>query len=171
LWSLGAILTENESPRPADIIVVIGGDDSGNRILKAAEMVRSGYAPKILVSGVGGIYGHHETDLAIDFAVAHGYPRGEFVPFYYAAVSTRDEAKADIAQIRRLGVRKYILVTSDFHTARARRTFRRESAGLEMSVVAAPDKDWDSGKWWKTREGRKLWFSEFVKTIADYLRI
>jgi uncharacterized SAM-binding protein YcdF (DUF218 family) len=171
LWSLGAVLNNSEAPRKADMIVVIGGDYRGSRILEAAELVRQGYAPKVFVSGMGEIYGHHECELAIDFAVQRGYPRDAFVAFLYPAVSTVDEARADTRELRRLGVHKYLLVTSVYHTARASRIFRRESAGLEMHPVSAPDRYWENGQWWKNREGRKLWFFEAVKTIADYLRI
>lgn len=171
LWSLGAILDHSEAPQKADIIVVIGGDARGNRIMKAAELVRQGYAPKVLVSGQGAMYGHHESDLAIDFAVEHNYPREEFSAFRYPALSTVDEAAADIRELRTLGVHRYLLVTSPYHTARAARIFRREGAGFEMHVVSAPDPYWQNGEWWKSREGRKLWFLEFIKTMADYFRI
>jgi uncharacterized SAM-binding protein YcdF (DUF218 family) len=171
LWSLGAILNSNEIPQEADMIVVLGGDYDGSRILTAAELVREGYAPRVLVSGAGSLYGHHESDLSIDFAVQHGYPRDEFIPFRYPAVSTADEARADLDELRRRGVHKYLLVTSVYHTARAGRVFRREGASFEMQVIAAPDRYWQNGQWWKNREGRKLWFFETVKTIADWFRI
>jgi uncharacterized SAM-binding protein YcdF (DUF218 family) len=171
LWSLGAILDSSEPPQKADMIVVIGGDARGNRILTAAELVREGYGPKVLVSGQGAMYGRHESDMAIDFAVQHNYPRDEFIPLRYPALSTVDEATADIRQLRQLGVHKYLLVTSPYHTARAARIFRREGAGLEVHMVSAPEPYWQNGEWWKTREGRKLWFLEFVKTMADWFRI
>ena len=171
LWSLGAILDGSEPPQKADMIVVIGGDARGNRILKAAELVREGYGPKVLVSGQGAMYGRHEADMAVDFAVAHNYPRDEFIPFRYPALSTVDEAAADIRQLRELGVHKYLLVTSAYHTARAARIFRREGAGLELHTISAPDPYWQNGEWWKSREGRKLWFLEFTKTLADCFRI
>jgi uncharacterized SAM-binding protein YcdF (DUF218 family) len=171
LWSLGAILDSSEPPQKADMIVVIGGDAHGNRILKAAELAREGYAPKVLVSGQGAMYGHHESDMAIDFAVEHNYPRDEFIPFRYPALSTADEAAADIRQLRELGVHKYLLVTGPYHTARAARIFRRLGSGLEVHTVSAPEPYWQNGEWWKNREGRKLWFQEFVKTIADWFRI
>ena len=171
LWSFGAILDNGEPPRKADMIVVIGGDAHGSRILTAAELAREGYAPKVLVSGVAEFYGHHESDLAIDFAVQHGYRRDAFIAFRYPALSTVDEARADIRELRRLEVHRYLLVTSVYHTARASRIFRREGSDLEMHPISAPDRYWQNGEWWKDREGRKLWFMEAVKTIADYLRI
>lgn len=171
LWWLGSVLNNGEPPQQADMIVVIGGDYDGSRILTAADLVRQGYAPKVLVSGSGTIYGHHESELAVDLAVEHGYPRDTFIPFLYPALSTTDEARADIRELRKLGVHKYLLVTSVYHTARAGRVFRREGAGLEEHTVSAPNRYWRNGQWWQDREGRKIWFFETVKTIADYLRI
>jgi uncharacterized SAM-binding protein YcdF (DUF218 family) len=171
LWSLGTMLDHGEAPQKADMIVVLGGDVRGNRILKAAELVRDGYAPKVLVSGVEGMYGRHESELEIDFAVANKAPRDEFIPFRYPALNTVGEAQADIAELRRLGVHQYLLVTSPYHTARAGRIFRREGPELEVHPISAAEPFWQNGEWWKNREGRKMWFYEFLKTIADYFRI
>jgi len=171
LWSLGAVLDNSQAPRSAGMIVAIGGDYQGARILKAAELVREGYAPKVLVSGIAGLYGHHESDLAIDFAVQHGYPRDTFIAFRYPALNTVDEARADIAELRRLGVHNYLLVTSIYHSARASRIFHREGPDLEMRSVPAPDLYWPDGVWWRNREGRKIWFYETTKTLAGFFGI
>jgi uncharacterized SAM-binding protein YcdF (DUF218 family) len=166
LRSLGAILVTDEPPQKSDIVVVIGGDFKGNRIVKGGELVRQGFAPKVLSSGSGDIYGHFECDLAIGYAVSHGYSADSFIGLRYPALNTLDEARAVIARLRQLGVHKYLLVTSDYHTARAGRIFRREARDLEEHTISAPDPDWNGGRWWKNREGRKLWFNEFVKTIT-----
>lgn len=171
LWALGAFLSDSQAPQKSDMIVVIGGDYLGNRVLRAAELAREGYAPRVLVSGVGFMYGRHESDLEIDFAVRRGYPRDMFIPFYYAALNTRDEARADIAEMRRRGVNKYLLVTSIYHSARASRVFRREGRGMEMRSVPSDDPWWANGEWWRNREGRKIWLTETLKTGADYLGI
>jgi uncharacterized SAM-binding protein YcdF (DUF218 family) len=167
LRSLGAVLVSAETPQKADIVVVIGGDYKGNRILKGGELVREGYVPKVLCSGSGGIYGHFESDLEIEYAVSRGYPADTFIGLHYPALNTDDEARAVIGRLRQLGVHKYLLVTSDFHTARAGRIFRREGRDLEEHTISAPDPDWNGGQWWKNREGRKIWFYEMIKTITD----
>ena len=165
---LGSILVNAQPPEKADIVVVIGGDLLGNRILKGAELVRQGYAPLVLASGSGSIYGHFESDLAVDFAEHHGYPAGLFVSFHEPALSTQEEARRVIAELRRRGVHRYLLVTSDYHTARAGRIFRREGSGLEMRTVAAPDPYWAGGRWWTNREGQKIWLYETMKTIGNF---
>jgi uncharacterized SAM-binding protein YcdF (DUF218 family) len=167
----GRELVNSESPQKADIVAVIGGDYKGNRITKAAELVRHGYAPRVLVSGAGGQYGHMESELAIAYAVEKGYPRDIFIGLQYPALSTTDEARAVTARLRQMGVHTYLLVTSDYHSARATRVFRRVAPDLEVHPVAAPDPDWNNGRWWITREGRKTWFFETVKTLTDRLGI
>src|ERR1700722_8149136 len=80
LFSLGQLLTSAQEPRKADLIVVLGGDVRGNRILQAAQLVRDGYAPRVLVSGMANLYGSSESDRAIEFAVRHGASAEIFTP-------------------------------------------------------------------------------------------
>jgi uncharacterized SAM-binding protein YcdF (DUF218 family) len=168
LFAIGSLLVNAGPPVKADAVVVIGGDWKGNRILKGSELVREGYAPRLFASGSGGMYGYLEADLAIQYAVSKGYPRQTMTALPYPALSTLDEARADIRELRARGIHRYILVTSDFHTARAGRIFRHEGPDLDLHVVAAPDPDWNGGSWWMSREGRKLLFFEFTKTVAEF---
>ena len=54
LSALGGYLVDAGPPQKADIALVLAGDSSGNRILKAAELVRDGIRSKVLVSGPRG---------------------------------------------------------------------------------------------------------------------
>ena len=69
---------QNEPPVQADMIVVLAGDFTGNRILTAGDLVRQGFAPQALISGPAGVYGQYESDLAIPLAVQQGYPEDVF---------------------------------------------------------------------------------------------
>src|SRR5277367_47580 len=86
LEGMGHFLVDTQDPAPSDMIVVLGGDWYGNRILKAAELAKAGYAPHVLVSGGGYIYGRYEGDLAIPFAVSHGYDEKIFIKLLYPAL-------------------------------------------------------------------------------------
>jgi uncharacterized SAM-binding protein YcdF (DUF218 family) len=171
LYSMGAVLTRAEPPQKADIAVVLAGDLRGNRMLTAARLCQEGYVAKVLVSGPDGFYDAFESDMAIAYAVKHGYPADEFIGFDHWGSSTLAEARAVIPELRRRGVHNYLLVTSEYHTARAGRIFRREGRDLEEHTVAAPDPYWEHGYWWRNREGRKLWLYESLKTAGDYLGI
>ena len=167
LAGLGSYLVQAEPPEEADIALVLAGDADGNRILAAAQLVRQGYVPKVLVSGPGGIYGYHECDLAIPFAVKAGYPQSYFLHFENEARSTKEEAHAAIARFHQLGVHKVLLVTSDYHTRRPGKIFRSGAPDLQVVVVAAPDSNFTAGGWWHNRQGEKIAFIEWIKTITE----
>lgn len=172
LWLpvFGYALIHDDGPAKADIAVVPAGDGYGHRILKAAELVKQGYVPAVLVSGPAGQYGLYESDLAIPFAVRHGYPAGWFIPFPNSTLSTREEATAILAELRRRHVHSFLLVTSTYHTARAGRTYRslagESGGGLTFRTVAAPDEFFVPDSWWRVRESRKTVFNEWSKTIG-----
>jgi uncharacterized SAM-binding protein YcdF (DUF218 family) len=167
--AMGSFLVSAGPPVKAEIIVVPAGDGHGNRILKAGELIREGYAPEALVSGPGGNYGFHECDLAIPFAVKYGFPKEWFTPFPNDTRSTYDEAQAIVPELRRRHIHRFLVVTSDYHTRRAGRTYRAVAPDLEMHVVAAPDYAFTAHGWWHTREGRKQFAFEWIKTVASWL--
>ncbi len=171
LWlaALGGFLVHAEAPAPADMVVVLAGDYIGNRIIIAGALVRQGLAPKALISGPADFYDLHESDLAIPFAVRHGYPESYFLPFPNDARSTTAEADAVIPELRKLHAHRIDLVTSNFHTRRAGNIYRKRAPDLEIHVVAAPDRYFTPDAWWKNREGRKTFVLERMKTIATWL--
>jgi uncharacterized SAM-binding protein YcdF (DUF218 family) len=177
LWlgALGRALVEDDGPAKADAVVVLGGDTWGTRIETAARLVRAGYAPVVLISGSPGPYGTNEADYAIPYITREGYPAEWFVALGNQAMSTHDESYVVLDELRRRQVRSLILVTSNFHTARAARIFRATERTLgrhlEMHVVPAPDRFFNAGSWWHNREGRKTALSEWEKTIANALGI
>jgi len=171
LGALGGYLVHEDPPQKADAVLVLAGDGWGNRILTAAQLVRDGYAPKVLVSGPDGAYGLYESDLAIPFAVKHGYPQAYFVPVNHARRSTRAEAVALLPEIRREGIRRLLVVTSNFHTRRAGQIFRDVAPDLTTLVVGAPDRNYTPHGWWHNREGQKTFVTEWEKTIAGWLGI
>jgi uncharacterized SAM-binding protein YcdF (DUF218 family) len=164
---MGAYLIKADQPEKADIALVLAGDGEGNRILKAAQLARRGFVSKVLVSGPSGVYGQYECDLAIPFAVKSGYPASYFVHFENDALSTQEEARAATARLRQMGMHKVLLVTSDYHTRRAGKIFRAAAPDLKFIVVAAPDKYFTANGWWHNRQGEKIAFNEWTKTLTE----
>ncbi len=166
----GKALIHDDGPGKADIAVVLAGDIYGRRIVKAGDLVRRGFVPAVLVSGPGPLYGQYESDLAIAFAVRKGYPRGWFIALPNSALSTREEARMILPELRRRNLRSFLLVTSDYHSARAGRIFRETSrdmgGGLDMRIVAVPDEFFRAATWWRSRQGQKTVFIEWSKTVA-----
>ena len=145
LYELGALLVNAGPPQKADAVVVIGGDLKGNRIVTGARLVQEGYAPYVIASGSGGMYGALESELEVNYAVSRGYPRDKFVSLQVPVLNTAEEARLVIGKLRELGIHKYLLVTSDYHTARAGRIFRKEGRDLEEHTIAAAEPYWNNG--------------------------
>ncbi|MEP7365981.1 MAG: YdcF family protein [Acidobacteriota bacterium] len=169
LRQLGEFLIQAEEPRKADIAVVLAGDWRGNRVLRGGELVRNGFVPVALVDGPLMHYDQPESDLAVRFAVEHGYPESYFIRFPMNALSTDEEAQIVVEELRKRGCSSFLLVTSDYHTRRAGRIFRKYIGDLKMTVVSAPDDSFRGGLWWDTREGRKTFAFEFMKTVTEPL--
>jgi uncharacterized SAM-binding protein YcdF (DUF218 family) len=170
LRAIGASLIESADPRRSDAILVLAGDFRGNRILKACELARHGFAPTILVSGPMDLYGVNEADLAVAYATARGCPASMFTAMRLRAFSTEQEAHALEPEIARRSIRTLLLVTSSYHTARAAGIFRRVlGSDVQVIPVAAPDPYFSEDKWWRMREGQKTVFFEGSKTIAGWI--
>ncbi len=170
LAALGNFLVKAEPPQKVDLIVVLAGDGFGRRILKAGELLQQGYATQALVSGPDGNYGRYECDLAIPFAVKAGDPESYFLHFEHHARSTVEESTALAKRLREMGVKRVMLVTSNYHTRRAGKIFRRAVPDLDVVVVSAPDKYFNPDNWWKDREASKIFLLEWVKTVAEWCR-
>lgn len=168
LRGMGDILVDSEQPFHADMVVVLAGDDKGGRILKGAELVKQGHAPAVLVSGPVCCYGKHESDLAIEFAVSQGYPQEWFIPLPMVANSTREEAHILVRELDRLKVRRFLLVTSDYHTRRAARVYRALVPPGSFRIIAA-DGGYLGDGWWHSREGQKQVAFEWMKTVAYWV--
>ncbi len=173
LWLrwLGEYLTYSQPPCKSDLIVVLAGDWAGNRVRKAGDLLREGWAPKVLISGAGTFYGLNEGDLGVQFAVNDGYPASGFFSLPSPARSTLEEAQYIVPELRRRGVHHFMLVTSDFHTRRSAEIYHKVAPDLPFCVVAAKDADFSPDGWWHNREGRKTAFFEWCKTLAHWFGI
>lgn len=165
------MLEADGPPTQGDAIVVLSGDGKGNRMLRGAELGKQGYAPVVIAANGGDRYARTDSALAIEFAVAHGYPASLFLETNWKANSTLEEARNTVGFLRARRVHKVLIVTSVWHTARAGRIYRRLAPDLEIHMVGVDDSEWDHGDWWRSREGKKEFLLEFTKTIADYFHM
>jgi uncharacterized SAM-binding protein YcdF (DUF218 family) len=165
----GGFLVEDDGPRKADAVVVLGGDEFGSRIVKGAELAKAGYAPYVLVSGPESLLGH-DSDTTIEFARRKGFSTALFraMPLPPEANSTQSEAVYLGKYLKQNGVKTILLVTSNFHTRRAARLWRTENPWLDVAVEAAPDRFFTPETWWKSRPGKKTFLYEWLKTATTW---
>lgn len=166
---IGYSLICSENPRPADLILVLGGEFYGPRVVTAAELAVAGYAPLVLISGPPyGDDGRPEGEHAIEFLTARGYPRNLFAVFGHTARSTIDEAIALAPELRRRQVKRVILVTNAYHSRRADIVLRLFcDNGIRFISVPAPDSFYTPERWWDDPGSRKLFVSEWRKIIGS----
>ena len=168
LTAAGQFFIESDPVQHADAIVVLGGDEYGDRILKAGELRKAGYAPVVLVSGPLTLLGH-ESDNMIEYARRNGLPNSLFTPLPHNKASTRAETAYLGQVLTSRGARQIILVTSLYHTRRAAKLMRLQNPSLHVIVVPAPDPFFSPGTWWHTRTGQKTFVYEWLKTVATAL--
>ena len=160
----GRFWVVDEAPQPSDAIVILGDDNySADRAARAAELYRARWAPRVVASGRFLRPYASIADLMQRDLVERGVPAGAVIRFTHHANDTREELGGLNHFISERGWRRIIVVTSNYHTRRARYIFERTfPSGVELRVVAAPDSEYDPASWWTSRLGIKLFFHEFV---------
>src|SRR5260370_16184140 len=108
----------------ADAIVLLGGG-SGERPTRAAELFRSGVAPKIIVSGAGDADGNR-------LLLMHRGVPASAIALEPNSKTTRENAELSIPLLRAAGAKRIILVTSWYHSRRALKCFRHYASDLEV---------------------------------------
>jgi uncharacterized SAM-binding protein YcdF (DUF218 family) len=173
LTAVGESLIVCDPLEKADAIYVLAGDFFGSRVLLGADLGARGFAPLVLLSG--GPYSsniiskRYSGDMALQFAVEHGYQPALFQAIRLDTPSTIEEARAMGPVFHRMGVRRVILVTSNFHSRRAALVFRLVLPDIHFSVVPSSDLDYNPTSWWKTSRGRHLVESEYEKIAGTLI--
>jgi uncharacterized SAM-binding protein YcdF (DUF218 family) len=142
LWMAGPLLVVQDKPHLADAIVVIGGDHKPERMRQAAELYRQGYAPLIIISAgtivLEGDQPIPEAQVMYRQARELGLPNDRLI-LEQASKSTYENATYTKALCQARGIRSILLVTSAYHSRRARRLFQEVYASdITVSTQPAP---------------------------------
>jgi hypothetical protein len=155
-----------DEPEKSDAILVLAGE-TYNRPMLALDLLERGYAPRIVmdVPAAERIYQWTAPELAQRWV--QGLPQANSIsicPIH--GLSTRDEShEAQNCIARAGGVHKVLIVTSDFHTRRARSVFQHEIPGLEFNMAAAHNPAEFGVLWWRQREWAKTNLYEWMRLI------
>ncbi len=172
LAGAGHLLVASDRLEKADAALVLGGEDSydAERTRAAVKLYRDGWVRKLVLSGPAWPYGLYESDLSLPVAIAAGVPRADILPIRHQAKSTEEELGVVIPQLEQNGFRWVYVVTSNYHTGRARRIFRKIARGrLRVLAYPAADQWFNPDAWWQTREGRKVFLMESLKSFHSLL--
>jgi uncharacterized SAM-binding protein YcdF (DUF218 family) len=166
-WA-GSYLVCSQPPERSDLILVMGGDFWGPRVIKAAQLGEQGVAPLVLISGPP--YGDRpEGEYAVDFLVKQGYPRNLFAVFGHHEPSTLGEVLVLRRELEGRGVKRVIVVTSNYHARRCAILFRLFCPGIQFISAPAWDPHYHAEGWWKDAGSRRLFFLEWEKILGSVL--
>ncbi len=164
----GGFWVVDDPPKPSDAIVMLSDDDyQADRAARAAELYRAGWAPRVIASGrllrpYAGVAELEEHDLE-----SRGVPANAVVKLPGADRNTRQECQNIGQFISAHGWKRILLVTSNYHTRRARYICSRVlPAGTTLVVSSARDANYDPDAWWTTRQGKKMFFQESFGMIV-----
>ncbi|HZQ92169.1 MAG TPA: YdcF family protein [Terriglobales bacterium] len=166
LWgALGGRFLVVDAPEKSDAILVLEGE-AGVRLRRALELLRQGWAPRVLldVREADSFYGTSKIDLAQKWIASlppEDAARMSICPF--DALSTQTEAREAERCLKAMGARSVLIVTSDYHTRRARAIFRHELPGMHFSAAAACDPESFTPRWWRARQTAKTFLDESLK--------
>lgn len=156
-WKLlGAFLVADEQITAPDAVLVLGGDFLGPRVVEGARLGHRGVAPLVVISGPP-YHERYECDLAIDYlSDKHGFRRELFTGIRHRARNTLGEAALLRPELARLGFRRILLVTSNYHSRRALAIFRAMVPGVEFGMVPAVDPHFEPARWWLVPAQRQI---------------
>ena len=179
LTGVADYLIVSDKLQSADILFLLNGDYN-TRPFYASDLYKQGLAPTIVIArsentpavDLGLV--RNDTDIAVGVMEKLGVPAGKIfvLPIPGGVTSTFDEAGALKQYIDANGVHSVILVTSAFHTRRAKWIFGRELAGLPVSLemAAAPYPTFDQTNWWHNETGLITVNNEYIKLVFYFFK-
>ncbi|MGQ0604581.1 MAG: YdcF family protein, partial [Anaerolineales bacterium] len=122
----GPLLVVEDALQPAGAVLVIGGDHKPERIQRAAELYFAGDAPLIILSAGTLVYEGNEQVIEAEVmrqqALALGIPANALILETESRTTYRN-ATYSKQLLQQLGFDEILLVTSVYHSRRARRIF------------------------------------------------
>lgn len=143
-------LVRNQSPKPADVIIVLGaGTRRGAdplptqaklRTDKGIELWRAGLAPTVMISGgKSKVTGLIESNIMAGYAIERGLTPDDIIPEEHST-STRENAEESLKIMDAKKMETAIIVTSSYHTWRSCRVFQALSASVQCVAASVHTK-------------------------------
>jgi uncharacterized SAM-binding protein YcdF (DUF218 family) len=161
-------LLVTDHPEKADVIVVLAGDSQDARYRRGMALLRAGYGKRLFLdaSSDSSYFGHTPAEYAEAF-IRQDTPEmaAQVSVCPYEDDSTLTETKYVAKCLQPLHAANVLLVTSDWHTARARSIFVHRLPQYHWSVAAADDDRLFGTHWWRHREWAKTTLQEWLKVV------
>ena len=177
-----SIIMTDDAPLKGDAIVVLAGGEAG-RAWEAADLYNAKLAQYVIVTRDRPTTDEGELfKRGIEVVDGHGnyirVLRGLGVPeeMIVTAPMPVDDTFDEMRQVRELCVKRnwhsVIIVTSNYHTRRARLTARYMfGPNFQIAVVGSKHGGMDRSAWWKNNADVRTFLIEFEKLVAYTLYI
>lgn len=165
-------LDVGKRPEPADYVMVLGGEEN-TRPFVAAALIKAGLAREVLCARVatdpaddlGAMPSSHQVIGRILIARGVAPERIHYIGDQVG--TTYDEAVALAAFLEATPTARTIVVTSNYHTRRARWVFTlvHGKRSAHLSFVSSPAYGFSAVDWWQTEDGFELVLAEYLKLL------
>ncbi len=173
LWKSGHWLVYEDTFEKVPWALVLAGESRDcERTDAAIKLYHEGRIDTIVLSACRIFKTHYQSEYMVDYVAEQGVPRGNVFEFRQDAYSTLEEARLLVRQFRLQNLDTVLIITSNYHTARTRRIFRKLAQGYpQVLVYPAEFPTYNPAAWWSNRESMKYWFNEWIKTFATYFEL
>ena len=159
---------------PADVIVVLSGSGTGNRIKEGAMLYQRGLGRKVLFSGDKVYPGFYTHTLKKNHAINLGVPADKIIASKIEGqVSTWGEGIDNLKKLKENNFKSFIVVTSAFHSYRTHIIYDQLISdfgyNFKWSVYPAEDPRVPIEGWWKKRVARIAIVLEFMKLLYFHI--
>ena len=162
---------QRDRAQTADCIIVLGArvhadgkasSSLSERVVKAVELYKAGYAPQLIFTGGLGDYSPEESRVAAQLARGLGVPESA-ITLELQSHSTWENAVNAAALCKTHDWQRVIVVSDPFHLWRANRDFRR----LGLTSYPSPS----HATWFYRRPGSRLYYDarEVLCVLRDWL--
>ena len=167
-FHLGSFLVV-ENLRPSDAILVLAGDVNDKRYDRGIGLLRRGYGKQMFLDASEDftLYGHTYADWARQFVAENAVDirtRVHVCPIREDSTAAETKYVAKCLSNLPAGAR-ILLVSSDYHTRRARSIFASRLPSYHWFTAAASDGSQFGRRWWLSREWAKNAVKEWQKLL------
>ncbi len=176
-WVGSLMVVEDELTAATAIVPLAGG--RLDREVEAAELLRQGWADRLLLTQEQaspaeeylrrrGVSEVSDLERRLRLLSALGVPREQVTVLEGTVRSTRDEAERVAWWVEAKGGGQVIVVTSAFHTARARYVFERTLQGRGVTVSVRPSQlgSFHPDSWWMRQDTLRVGLIELQKLLV-----
>ena len=156
---------------PADCIVVLAGDANGERVNEGVKLFKEGLSQRILMSGGQLAWRLTAADWMRKQALIMGVPASAIMTENQSA-STRENALLTLPILKANGVKSIILVTSSYHSYRAKKVFEKVfvPAGINVISYPATQSNFIAKDWWLRHEDTQYVVHELFSLVLYFIK-